>query len=531
MLSGARFAGMRSSPGIAARVLRENSSRGPPARASRSTSFRRSPASTWVAAAPAADQTGQRDIASAQGLLRAAAAVPRHGRKHGEDAGDSVLRVWGGMLAAAATVAAQGADGPDTKQAASAAAAGGTMRQQSRRKQAPVGELPVGRHAVADAVESASPWVVNIVSGSGMSAEEAGGAMKWDSDGVRNMGSGFVISGDGLVVTNAHVVERFADGAVVITLDGGQKLKKGKVQAMDRRFDLALLKVDVPPGHELPVAKIGRSVTLRAGEFVVAMGSPQGLSKSCTLGIVSATARRRSELVADARTETIMSDSTAFIQTDAAIASGNSGGPLIDLDGRVIGINTLKLSGTDGVGFAIPIDTAWQVIEDLRTRGRVDRPQLGMRLVTTDNQKGKSSGVMILSVTPGGAADRAGLRFGDLITEFDGKAVTNTTEVLQLIGHQVGRAIPMTVVAAIPPAADPGHPPEESKTPPPPRRVTVVTESDLPRSPPAAANGSGSAAAGSGAGSGSAAVPSSSSSSSSPSRGPAAAPRTTLTAA
>ncbi|CAB1106064.1 unnamed protein product [Ectocarpus sp. CCAP 1310/34] len=526
MLSSARFTGMRSSSGIVARVLREKASRGPPARASRSTSFRRSPASTWVAAAPAANQTGQRDVASAQGLLRAVVGVPRHGQKHGEDAGDSVLRMWGGLLAAAATVAAQGADGPDTKQAASAAAAGGTMRQQSQRKQAPVGELPVGRHAVADAVESASPWVVNIVSGSGMSAVEAGG---WDSDGVRNMGSGFVISGDGLVVTNAHVVERFADGAVVVTLDGGQKLK-GKVQAMDRRFDLALLKVEVPPEHELPVAKIGRSVTLRAGEFVVAMGSPQGLSKSCTLGIVSATARRRSELVADARTETMMSDSTDFIQTDAAIASGNSGGPLIDLDGRVIGINTLKLSGTDGVGFAIPIDTAWQVIEDLRTRGRVDRPQLGMRLITTDNQKGKSSGVMILSVTPGGAADRAGLRFGDLITEFDGKAVTNTAEVLQLIGQQVGRAIPMTVVAAIPPVADPGHPPEESKTPSLPRRVTVVTESDLPRSPPAAANGSGSAAAVSGAGSGSAAAPSSSSSSS-PSEGPAAAPRTTLTAA
>ncbi|CAM9476412.1 unnamed protein product [Ectocarpus fasciculatus] len=429
---------MRSYPGIAARVLREKASRGPPARASHGTSFRRSPASTWVAAAaPAADQTGQREVASAQGLLRAAAAAaaaapaaPRHGRKHGEDGGGNVLRRWGGLLAAATTaVAALGADEGDTKQATcAAAAAGGTMRQQSRPKQAPVGELPVGRHAVADAVESASPWVVNIVSGSGMSAE-AGGAMKWDSDGVRNMGSGFVISGDGLVVTNAHVVERFADGAVVITLDAGQKLKKGKVQAMDRRFDLALLKVDVPPGHVLPVAKIGRSETLRAGEFVVAMGSPQGLSKSCTLGIVSATTRRRSELVADARTETIMSDSTDFIQTDAAIASGNSGGPLIDLDGRVIGINTLKLSGTDGVGFAIPIDTAWQVIEDLRTRGRVDRPQLGMRLVTTDNQKGTSSGVMILSVTPGGAADRAGLQFGDLITEFDGKAVTNTTEV------------------------------------------------------------------------------------------------------
>ncbi|CAM9477672.1 unnamed protein product, partial [Scytosiphon promiscuus] len=481
MLSSAKTAGMRSYPKVVTRALRETLSCAPAGRALNSSSLSfRSPASTAnqvVAASAAAAALPS----SVQGALRAP--VPQHGNQGSREA-DGLLQKWGGLCAAAAAAAAALAAGGDiqNKQAALAGAGAETVQQQERRRQqspSPIGDLPVGRHAVADAVESASPWVVNILSGSGMSAD--GDGMKWDSGGTRNMGSGFVISGDGLVVTNAHVVEKYADGVVVVTLDGGEKLK-GKVQAMDRRFDIAVLKVEVPPDFDLPVAKIGRSVTLRAGEFVVAMGSPQGLSKSCTLGIVSATARRRSELVADQKTETMMSDSADFIQTDAAIASGNSGGPLIDLDGRVIGINTLKLSGTEGLGFAIPIDMAWQVIEDLRTRGRVDRPQLGMRLVTTDNGNGKLNGVMILSVKPGGAADRAGLRFGDVITEFDGKAVANTTEVLQLIGHQVGRTIPLTVVSAA--NIDGGQ-----LEPQQPRRLTVVTESDLP--PPTTDTGGG----------------------------------------
>ncbi|CAM9343562.1 unnamed protein product [Pylaiella littoralis] len=475
---------MRSYPGLVTRVLREKAFRRPVSSVSvrslgaSTTSHHVGPAAAAAVATAGRARTGEGHV----GALR---------QGFGEDGAR-----WGSVCAAsAAAVAVLGAS--DDKQPAAAA---GQQQQQQRRREFPLpgGDLPVGRHAVADAVESASPWVVNIVSGSAMSSAGAG-AMKWDdAGGVRNMGSGFVISGDGLVVTNAHVVERFADGAVVITLDGGDKLKKGKVQAMDRRFDLALVKVDVPPGHLLPVAEIGRSEALRAGEFVVAMGSPQGLSKSCTLGIVSATSRRRSELVSDLKTENIMSDSANFIQTDAAIASGNSGGPLIDLDGRVIGINTLKLSGTDGVGFAIPIDMAWQVIEELRTRGRVDRPQLGMRLVTTDNRDGTLNGVMILSVTPGGAADRAGLGFGDLITEFDGQAVTTTSEVLHRIGHQVGRAITMTVR------------PDGQQESDPPRRLTLVTESDLRPRPPAAANNGGGNNDGSGGGGGGGGSPSAS---------------------
>ncbi|CAM9201211.1 unnamed protein product, partial [Hapterophycus canaliculatus] len=511
---------MRSYPRVVSRALRETLSRGPTGRALSSTLSFRSPSSTPNQVVVASGAVAS-SAPSVQGALRAT--VPRQ-RNQGGGETDDLLRRWGGLCAAAAAATALAADGHiENKQVALAAGAGAdavAQQQQQRRQEQPppVGDLPVGRHAVADAVESASPWVVNILSGSGMSAGKPSpsspglswslllgfGGMKWDSGSARNMGSGFVISGDGLVVTNAHVVEKYADGVVVVTLDGGEKLKKGKVQAMDRRFDIALLKVNVPPSFDLPVAKIGRSVTLRAGEFVVAMGSPQGLSKSCTLGIVSATARRRSELVADQKTETMMSDSADFIQTDAAIASGNSGGPLIDLDGRVIGINTLKLSGTEGVGFAIPIDMAWQastlsrpraaaVIEELRTRGRVDRPQLGMRLVTTDNGNGKLNGVMILSVTPGGAAERAGLRFGDLITEFDGKAVTNTTEVLQLIGHRVGRTIPLTVVAAA--NIDGGQ-----QEPQEPRHLTVVTASDLP--PPTTATTSGGGGGGGGGGSG-----------------------------
>ncbi|CAM9865642.1 unnamed protein product, partial [Sphacelaria rigidula] len=112
---------------------------------------------------------------------------------------------------------------------------------------------------------------------------------------------------------------------------------------------------------------------------------------------------------------------------------------------RSSGINTLKLHGAEGLGFAIPIDTAWQIVTELISQGRVDRPQLGMRLVAADPGQATGRGVMILSVTPGGAAEAAGLRFGDLITEFDGKPVTTTTDVLQRIGREVGRSIEVTV--------------------------------------------------------------------------------------
>ncbi|CAM9630672.1 unnamed protein product [Discosporangium mesarthrocarpum] len=300
------------------------------------------------------------------------------------------------------------------------------------------GGVPMHRHAISDAVERASPWVVNVLCG--MTTGEALG----DSNALLSSGSGFIISEDGLVVTNAHVVCEHMDGPVVVTLTNGDRFQ-GKVCAIDERSDLALVKVEVGDGRRLPVAAIGKSGDLRAGEWVVALGSPRGLTNTCTAGIVSATARQRSELG--------LNESGDYIQTDAAVNSGNSGGPLIDLDGKVIGINSLKMHGVEGVSFAIPVDTAWQVISQLRSRGRVDRPHLGMRLVTVDNRHATAGrdthpdgvGVMVLSVTPGSPADRAGLRFGDIVVEFDGEAVKVTGEVLDRIGLEMGREIEVVV--------------------------------------------------------------------------------------
>lgn len=313
---------------------------------------------------------------------------------------------------------------------------------------------------MADAIQMAFPSVVHIE----VCKPPAVVGGTYDPPVPVSTGSGFVISPDGLVVTNAHVVDKVGKRRLFAVFYGGEKLK-AKVLAMDKTADLAVVQLEVPPGRRLPVAEIGRSSTLRAGEFVVAMGSPMGLVETCTLGIVSAVARRKSDLLANEKSNANPAGDT-FIQTDAAISTGNSGGPLIDLAGRVVGINTLKLANAEGVAWAIPIDRAWQIIEQLRTSGRVDRPKLGMRLVTVDARETKDKGVMILGVSAGGPADRAGLRFGDLIKEVNGKAVLKTPEVLHTIGSEVGRAIRIAVQ-------------REGESVP--QVVTVVTESDLPR--------------------------------------------------
>lgn len=161
-----------------------------------------------------------------------------------------------------------------------------------------------------------------------------------------------------------------------MTLTDGRKFP-ARVHSMDVQSDLALLELISPPPEPLPTAKVGTSSVLRPGEWVVALGSPLHLQNTVTAGIVSSTARTGSEIGLQAK-------SHEFIQTDAAINSGNSGGPLVNLDGEVIGINTAKLGGgnVSGISFAIPIDTAWQVIKQLRVNKRVVRPYIGMRFQT-----------------------------------------------------------------------------------------------------------------------------------------------------
>ena len=221
---------------------------------------------------------------------------------------------------------------------------------------------PLSRYFVVDAIDSVAPAVVNIM-------------CSFDGYLVTGVssGSGFIITEDGLVVTNAHVVASSRDGKVLVTTMNGKK-RTGSIHSMDAASDIALIQLDSNfNGETFPIASLGSSGSIRTGEFVIALGSPLQLQNSAALGIVSATARHGSELgLANYRSE--------YIQTDAAVNNGNSGGPLINLDGEVIGINTMKVKGSDGISFAIPIDTAAQVIRQLRQNRRVIRPYVGLKL-------------------------------------------------------------------------------------------------------------------------------------------------------
>lgn len=218
----------------------------------------------------------------------------------------------------------------------------------------------LGRNFVADAVEVASPSVVNIMS-------QVKGSFTTQS--VLSGGSGFIYSSDGLIVTNAHVVNKAEDGKVLVTMWDGKK-KIGRVHSLDNKSDIALVKIMDVERDDLPTARIGSSSDLRPGEFVVALGSPYLLSNSVSFGVVSAVARHSSELGAGSQRE--------FIQTDTSVHTGNSGGPLVNIDGEVIGITTMKLDGVDGISFAIPIDTAQLIIRQLLTSKKVVRPYIGI---------------------------------------------------------------------------------------------------------------------------------------------------------
>eukprot|EP01041_Mallomonas_annulata_P003837 gene3835-7640_t len=303
-------------------------------------------------------------------------------------------------------------------------------------------DLALSRNFIADAAESVAPSVVNILC-------PVHGMM---ISGVSS-GSGFIISKEGYLVTNAHVVSQSVDGNVVVTLWDTRKFE-GKVHSIDKISDIAIVKIIKPHGEDLPVAILGNSDKLRAGEFVVALGSPLFLQNSITFGIVSATARRGSDLGMD-------KNRTDFIQTDAAINIGNSGGPLVNLDGEVIGINTMKAQGTDGISFAIPIDSASVVIKQLLKHGRVIRPYIGCKMAdyipergTKRSARGSITGLMsvddvsvpmVMEVARGSPAHKAGLKSGDIVLEIDGKKISTVREVLDCIGLEVGRTLTLTV--------------------------------------------------------------------------------------
>ena len=241
----------------------------------------------------------------------------------------------------------------------------------------------------------------------------------------RGVGSGFILTADGFIMTNAHVV----DGAdeVLVTLPDKREFK-ARIVGADKRTDVAVVKIE---GAGLPAVKIGDVNRLRVGEWVMAIGSPFGLDNTVTAGIVSAKQRDTGDYL-------------PFIQTDVAINPGNSGGPLINMRGEVVGINSQIYSrsgGFMGISFAIPIDEAIRVSEQLRTSGRVSRGRIGVQIgqVTKDVAEsiglGKPQGAFVSSVEAGAPAEKAGVEAGDVITKFEGKVIEKSSDLPRMVGN------------------------------------------------------------------------------------------------
>ena len=256
---------------------------------------------------------------------------------------------------------------------------------------------------------------------------------------TRSLGSGFIISGDGYVVTNRHVVKDADE--IIVRLQDRRELVATLVGA-DRRSDLALLKVEA---HDLPAVKLGSSAALKVGAWVVAIGSPFGFDHSVTAGIVSAKGR---SLPGD--------NYVPFIQTDVAINPGNSGGPLFDLDGEVVGVNSQIYSRTGGfmgLSFAIPIDVALEVIDQLKRYGEVRRGWLGVQIQDVSRELAQSFGLprphgaLVARIQPDSPAARAGVQVGDVIVEFDGHAIDTATALPPLVGlTPIGKTVTLRVL-------------------------------------------------------------------------------------
>ena len=252
-----------------------------------------------------------------------------------------------------------------------------------------------------------------------------------------SLGSGFVISADGFIVTNNHVVENASD--IQVTFTDGLKLE-AELIASDAETDLALLKVDA---NNLPFLEFGDSDTAKVGNWVMAIGNPHGLGGTVTAGIVSARGRMLGGRYDD------------FIQTDASINRGNSGGPLFDLDGKVIGVNSMIISpsgGSIGIGFAIPSNLANNIIQQLQETGEIERAWLGVRIQEVTDEiaeslgLGKTYGALVQGLTTDSPALKGGVNEGDIIIEFNGKEVESVQTLPKLVAEaDIGQSTKVVV--------------------------------------------------------------------------------------
>lgn len=240
-----------------------------------------------------------------------------------------------------------------------------------------------------------------------------------------SLGSGFIISKDGYILTNNHVVEKATK--IHIKTEGGEDYE-AKVVGKDEKYDLALLKIKTKKG-DTPIVSFGDSDKLEVGDWVIAIGNPFGLSHTVTAGIVSAKDRVIGAGPYD-----------DFIQTDASINPGNSGGPLFNIRGEVVGINTAIHAAGQGIGFTVPINMAKKFIEDILTKGKITRGWLGVGIQNISEEIAKqfgasvSSGALVTQVFPKTPAEKAGIKRGDIIVEYNGKEVKNVNDLTRLVG-------------------------------------------------------------------------------------------------
>jgi len=241
-----------------------------------------------------------------------------------------------------------------------------------------------------------------------------------------SLGSGFIISKDGYIVTNNHVVENADE--IKIVLNGGGKTYEAELVGRDSETDLALLKIEVD--RELPVLKFGDSDKVKVGEWVMAIGNPFGLEHTVTAGIISAKGR----IIGSGPYDN-------FLQTDASINPGNSGGPLLNMEGEVIGINTAIVASGQGIGFAIPSNMAESVIEQLKTHQKVSRGWLGVTIQNIDEDMARAvglpvtKGALVNQVLDGQPAERAGIKDGDVVLSVNGQVIEDANHLTRLIGQ------------------------------------------------------------------------------------------------